>query len=159
MEGDGADVSSGDAALDGEGARTLVDGARRLQALRPLTLREVSLEGGRPFDESRKEGRGEKRHVPGDAEHGGGAFAGQRGVDPAQRAGPGDPVSNDRYPLQPGAGIGGVGDEQGKGAGDFSEELGDAVEDPAPADFDQALGAASESRGLPPGQDGALYDQ
>lgn len=80
-------------------------------------------------------------------------------MDPAQGAGTGDPVTNDRYIPEPGTGIGGVGDQQGKGAGDFSEELGDAVEDPASPDFDQALGAASESRGLPPSQDGALYDQ
>ena len=80
-------------------------------------------------------------------------------MDPAQGAGAGDPVPDDGYIPQPGAGIGGVGDQQGKGAGDFSEELGDAVEDPASPDFDQALGAASKSRGLPPSQDSALYDQ
>ncbi len=80
-------------------------------------------------------------------------------MDPAQGAGPGNPVPDDRHIPQPRAGIGGVGDQQGKGAGDFSEELGDAVEDPPSADLDQALGATSESRGLPPGQDGALYDQ
>ena len=80
-------------------------------------------------------------------------------MNPAQGADTSDAVLDDAYIPQPGAGFGGVGDQQGTGAGDFSEELGDAVEDPASPDFDQALGAASESRGLPPGQDGALYDQ
>ena len=80
-------------------------------------------------------------------------------MNPAQGPGSGDPVPDDRHVPQPCAGFGGVGDQQGKGAGDFREELGDAVEDPASPDFDQALGAASESRGLSPGQNGALYDQ
>lgn len=155
MEGDGADVARGDAALDGGLARGSVDGAERFDPARATTLGQEGIDATRSVDQCGEQGRREEGKVPGDTQHGGARSGRQRRVNTAEGAGAGDDITGERKAGAPGDGVGRVGDEPGRSAGDFGEEIGDAVEDPAPADLDQALGAAPQSRGLPPGQDRA----